>query len=254
VTPPTLREWLREEPFGLTMSAGFFGFFAHAGALVALEDAQLRPMRASGASAGALVTGVWSAGVDAGDIARELLALRREDFWDPGVGLGLLRGRLFLERLRAMMPAKTFAECRVPLALSAFDLASRRVRVLERGDVAPAITASCALPGLFHPVWIDGRPLVDGGVTDRAGLAGMPEGTRLLYHHLGSKSPWRSRGSPALRVPARANMRAVVLDGLPRVGPFRLQDGARAFEAARRAMGTALGRPAEPVVAVDTSV
>jgi NTE family protein len=254
VTPPTLREWLREEPFGLTMSAGFFGFFAHAGALVALEDAQLRPMRASGASAGALVTGVWSAGVDAGDIARELLALRREDFWDPGVGLGLLRGRLFLERLRAMMPAKTFAECRVPLALSAFDLASRRVRVLERGDVAPAITASCALPGQFHPVWIDGRPLVDGGVTDRAGLAGMPEGTRLLYHHLGSKSPWRSRGSPALRVPARANMRAVVLDGLPRVGPFRLQDGARAFEAARRAMGTALGRPAEPVVAVDTSV
>jgi len=236
------------------MSAGFFGFFAHAGALVALEEAQLVPMRTSGASAGALVTGVWSAGVDGADIARELLALRRRDFWDPAPGLGLLRGGLFLDRLRKILPATTFAQCRVPVALSVFDLASRRVRVLDRGELAPAIAASCALPGLFHPVWIDGRPLIDGGVTDRAGLAGMPDGTRLLYHHLGSKSPWRRTASPALRVPARANMRAVVIDRLPRVGPFRLEEGARAFAAARRAMKAALDRPADAVVSVEASV
>jgi NTE family protein len=253
VTPPTLREWLRQSPFGLTMSAGFFGFFAHAGALVALEDARLTPVRASGASAGSLVTGVWSAGVDGDQIARELLALRREDFWDPGVGFGLLRGGLFLQRLRAMLPARTFADCRVPYAASAFDLVSRRVTVLDRGDVAKAITASCALPGLFHPVWIDGRPLIDGGVTDRPGLAGMPAG-RVLYHHLGSKSPWRRRSSPALRVPPRANMRSVVLHGIPRVGPFRLQDGARAFDAARRGMKSALDRSADEVVVVDAAV
>jgi NTE family protein len=252
VTPPTLREWLHEEPFALTMSAGFFGFFAHAGALAALEDAKLTPSRASGASAGALVTGVWSAGVDGDTLARELLALRREDFWDPAVGFGLLRGGLFLERLRAMLPARTFAECRVPFAVSAFDLVSRRVRSIDRGDVALAITASCALPGLFHPVWIDGRPLIDGGVTDRPGLAGMPEGARVLYHHLGSKSPWRRRSSPALRVPTRANMRSVVLDGLPRVGPFRLREGVRAFEAARRGMGAALDRRPEGAVVVIT--
>jgi hypothetical protein len=45
-----------------------------------------------------------------------------------------------------------------------------------------------------------------------------------------------------------------MLHGLPRVGPFRLQDGARAFEAARRGMGAALDRSADAVVVVDTAV
>ena len=41
LAPPTLREWLAEEPFALAMSAGFFGFFAHTGVLLALEEAGL---------------------------------------------------------------------------------------------------------------------------------------------------------------------------------------------------------------------
>ncbi len=252
LSQPTLREWLRDAPFGLAMSAGFFGFFAHAGALAALEEVDLRPARASGASAGALVAGAWAAGADAGVLARELHALRREHFWDPAPGAGLLRGRLFLERLRAMLPARTFDECRVPLAVSAFDLVAGRVRALREGDVARAIVASCALPGLFHPVWIDRRPHVDGGVADRAGLAGMPAGERVLFHHLASRSPWRRRSSPALRVPERTGMRAVVIADLPRVGPFRLEQGPRAFEAGRRGMRAALSMPArDSTIVVD---
>lgn len=247
---PQLREWLAEAPFGLAMSSGFFGFFAHAGALCALEDAGLRPARASGSSAGALVTGAWCAGVSPDALADELHALRREHFWDPAPGLGLLRGRLFLDRLRALLPARTFEDCRAPLAVSAYDVLARRARPLDRGDLAPAIAASCAVPGLFHPVWLDGRPHVDGGVSDRAGLAGMPSGPRVLFHHLASRSPWRRRGSPALRVPARDGLVAVVAHGLPRVGPFRLHEGPRAFEAGRRAMREALGRAVAAVVEV----
>jgi NTE family protein len=73
----------------------------------------------------------------------------------------------------------------------------------------------------------------------------MPSGTRLFYHHLAARSPWRRRESPALAVPARAGMTALVIDALPRVGPFRLPEGARAFEIARRAAREALGRPVE---------
>ena len=67
---PTLREALREGPFTLAMSSGFFGFFAHCGVLSVLEDEGLVPSRASGSSAGALVTGAWAAGLDAGTLAR----------------------------------------------------------------------------------------------------------------------------------------------------------------------------------------
>jgi NTE family protein len=249
MTDPSLREWLSEGPFGLAMSAGFFGFYAHAGAFVALEDAGLLPDRASGSSAGALVAGAWASGLDAAAFAGELAALRREHFWDPAPGFGLLRGRLFLERLRAMLPAQTFAACRIPLAVSAFDVYARRVRSLSAGDLPRAVVASCALPGLFHPVWIDGRPHVDGGVTDRAGLAGMPAGGRVLFHHLSSRSPWRRRGSPAISVPERGGLRAVVVEGVPRVGPFRLEVGPRAFEAARRGMQRALASRADSVIA-----
>ena len=244
---PTLAEWLREGPFSLALSAGFFGFFAHAGFLTALEDAGLLPDpqrgRMTGASAGALVSGAWASGVDAKKLADVLLALERKDFWDPRPGVGLLRGALFRARLESILPARTFAECRVPLAVSVYDVLHRRVRALDRGSVAQAIHASCAVPLMFHPVWIEGRPYVDGGVTDRAGLAGMPRGDRVLFHFLASRLSWRKAArstNPWLSIPPRANMTTVVVNDIPRVGPFRLGAGARAFDVARRAMKRAL--------------
>src|SRR4051794_5541513 len=61
MTTTTLREHLREGPFALTMSSGFFAFFAHTGFLTVLEDEGLLPTRVSGSSAGALVAGAWAA-------------------------------------------------------------------------------------------------------------------------------------------------------------------------------------------------
>jgi NTE family protein len=241
---PTLREWLREHPFALGMSSGFFGFFAHAGVLTVLEDEGLLPVRLSGSSAGALIAGLWGSGVSAARIRDELLALRREDFWDPAPGLGFLRGRLFLDRVSAILPVATFEGCRVPVSVSVFDVLERRTRVLSEGALAPAIVASCSVPFMFHPAWINGRPLLDGGIADRAGLDGIPEGARVLHHHLAARSLWRRPGSPALQVPKRPGLVALVIEGLPRVGPMRLPEGARAFERARAATKEALGQRA----------
>ena len=48
---PTLREWLREQPFTLVMSSGFFGFFAHAGVVSVLEEEGLRRAGGGGSRA-----------------------------------------------------------------------------------------------------------------------------------------------------------------------------------------------------------
>jgi NTE family protein len=238
----TLRDWLREAPFTLTLSSGFFGFFAHAGAVAALEEAGLRPARITGSSAGALVGGLWGAGVPAARIRDELLALRREHFWDPAPGLGLLRGRLFRARLDAILPVGTFEDCATPVAVSAFDVLARRTRVIDRGPLSPALHASCAAPVLFQPVRLGSRLLVDGGVLDRHGLAPVSDGERVLYHHLTSRSPWRRRDSPALRVPERRGLRAIATDGIPRMGPFRLERAAEAMERAAEGVRAALDR------------
>lgn len=240
---PSLREWLRESAFSLGLSSGFFGFFAHTGLVTVLEDEGLVPVRVAGSSAGALVAGLWAAGVTGTVMRDELLRLRRQDFWDPRPGLGLLRGRKFRARLDELLPVASFAACRVPLAVSVFDVLTRSTRVLRDGALAPALQASCTVPLLFHPAWVDGRPLLDGGILDRPGIEGLPHGERVLHHHLASRSPWRRRGSPSMDVPRRDGLMALVIPGLPRVGPFRLAEGARAFEAARRATREALDRP-----------
>jgi NTE family protein len=240
---PTLRAWLSEGPFTLGLSSGFFGFFAHAGVVSVLEAEGLRPTRIVGSSAGALVGGLWGAGLPAARLREELLALRRAHFWDPWPGLGLLRGRLFRARLEAMLPVRTFEEAPVPIALSAFDVLGRRTAVLAAGPLAAAIHASCAAPVLFQPVRLGGRLYADGGVLDRPGLAGAAGDARVLYHHLTSRSPWRRRGSPALRIPERPGLRAVALAGIPRCGPFRLERGAEAFERAAAGMRAALDAP-----------
>lgn len=239
---PRLRDWLREAPFTLALSSGFFGFFAHAGALGVLEEEGLLPSRLCGSSAGALAGGLWGAGVPAARLRDELLALRRPDFWDPAPGLGLLRGRLFRQRLEALLPVATFEESPRPLAFSAFDLGARRTVVLRSGALAPAIHASCAAPVLFQPVRVAGRLLADGGVRDRHGLAAALPGERVLYHHLTSRSPWRRRGSPALAIPERPGLQAVATEGVTRLGPFRLARAAEALEQAAAGMRRALDR------------
>jgi NTE family protein len=236
----TFAEWLAERPFALTMSSGFFSFYAHTGFLTALEDAGLLPSRVSGSSAGALVGASWAAGVDAPRLADELERLERRDFWDPGIGAGLLRGRLFVERMRRLLTKPTFDGCRVPAAVSVFDVRTRRTQVLDAGEIAPAICASCAVPVLFHPVRIGGRPYLDGGILDRPGLAGMPESEpRVLFHHIASRSPWRTKNE----MPSRRGMLTFVIDGLPRSGPFKLDEGRRAYRVARDATRRALERP-----------
>lgn len=238
----TLRDYLKEGPFALAMSSGFFGFFAHTGVLTVLEDEGLLPRRVSGSSAGALVTASWAAGLDAPSLAAELEGLRRSDFWDPGFGPGLLRGRLFRQRLARLLPELRIERCRVPCAVSVFDVARRRTHVLDAGDLPSAIHASCAVPLLFHPVWIGARAYLDGGILDRPGLEAMPASEpRVLFHHLASKSPWRTK----LTMPKRPGMVTLTLGELPRSGPFKLDEGRRAFAEARRAMRRALDRPIE---------
>ncbi len=233
---------LSEAPFGLAMSSGFFGFFAHTGMLTALLEAGLSPVRVTGSSAGALVGGLWAAGLDPAQARIALEGLTRGAFWDPSPGLGLLRGKKFRAMLETLLPAPAFRQTRVPFAASVYDPLARRTVVIEEGDLAPAIHASCAVPFMFHPVRIGARLYVDGGVADRPGLAGMPAG-RVLYHHLASRSPWRNAAS--MGIPRRPGLVALAIHALPRPHPFDLTAGRRAMDLGYQRTREALTRPVE---------
>jgi NTE family protein len=239
----TLREWLARGPFTLAMSSGFFSFFAHGGVLSALEEARLLPAALAGSSAGALTGGLWAAGLSADRIAELYFSLRKHDFWDPGPGLGLLRGRRFRALIRRVSPVERLEHCRRAVAVSVFDLLRWRTRVLSRGDLTNALYASCAVPFMFHPIRSHGGLLVDGGVADRPGMAGVPPGQRVLYHHIAARSRWRRGSGPALDLPVRENMVALVVGNLPRPGPEALELGPAAWQAACDAVRSVLDQP-----------
>lgn len=248
MTRVTLGDWLAHQPFTLGLSSGFFGFFAHTGVLAALTRAGLRPVAAAGSSAGALVGGAYAAGLDADVLAERLRSLRTEEFWDPAPLLGLrelgfLRVGRFEKVMGELLGAPTFSSCRVPIAVSTYDVRKRRTHVLSSGPLIPAIVASCAVPFLFQPVRHHGRLLTDGGVADRAGLAGVSPGTRIFHHHLSSRSPWRAPSDPGLRAPERPQLVSLVLEGLPRSGPQKLEAGVRALTIAERLTTRLLDRP-----------
>jgi NTE family protein len=233
-----LADWLGERPFALAMSSGFFSFYAHTGMLGALTDGGFAPSSVTGSSAGALVGGAWAAGMTAAQLAERLIALRRDDFWDPEFGAGLLAGKKFDAILRAMLPVSSMRACRVPIAISAFAIAARSTHVLRDADLAHAIRASCAVPGMFHPVRVGPRAYWDGGILDRPGLAGIGAGERVLFHHIAARSPWRAK--PPEQPPRRTNMVTLVLEDLPRSGPFKLDAGRRALELAEQLTTRAL--------------
>lgn len=201
--------------------------------LNALEENDLLPARVTGSSAGALVGGCWASGLDTEYLRQRLLTLDKTAFWDPGFGLGLLRGERYRSTLGEMLPIKNLEEGRVPISISVYSSTERRTLCLQKGNLVKAIYASGAVPLLFQPLRIDHHLCWDGGIRDRHGLAAVDLGAeRVFYHHISSRSPWRRADSPALQIPEHRNMVSLAIDGLPRVSPNQLEIGPRAFQLA----------------------
>lgn len=208
--------------------------------LAALENENITPKQITGSSAGALVGTFWAAGINAHDLIDIFCRFEKKDFWDPGLGFGWLKGIKFRQQLKKTLPVQTFEDCRCPLHLSVFNGYSRKTEVITSGQLVPALYASCAVPFLFMPVWINSTPYWDGGIKDRPGMAGLEQNERVFYHHIPSRSPWRRKNSPALNIPEKNNMLALQIKALPRSGPNKLHLGktifSKTYDATKKAL------------------
>ncbi len=247
---------------GVSLSSGFFGFFAHAGFLAALAEVDVRPRAVTGCSAGALVGALYASCLDAGRIRDLLCEVRLKDFVDPFMPwdlwhrpFGLLRGNRLERSLARRIPVSTFEECRVPLALTMFDLEQRELRVVHEGPLLPALRASLSLPGMFQPAPVDGRLCWDGGVVEKTPLTFLlarddldtiivcyldPPSEQSLPRSLfsGIRTAQMTLIAPAdQRAVDEARSRGmdvlVVAPTVPRCGPHRLSSGPSIVETAR---------------------
>jgi NTE family protein len=153
----------------LVLGGGGARGFAHVGVLRVLEDAGIPVELIVGSSVGSLVGALYAGYTNADGLERMASGLERSDFFDFGVspalfGKGLATGERLERFVRANVAVDRIEALRIPFAAVATDLDTGEPVVLRRGDVARAVRASSAIPGVFEPVSLDGRLLVDGGV------------------------------------------------------------------------------------------
>lgn len=153
---------------GLALSGGGARGFAHIGVLKALVENDVPIDMIAGTSAGSFVGGAFAAGMS----VQEIIEIGSSVSWFGVSGLsysprGLLSNAAMSGFIERHFPVTRFEDLKVPFAAVACDLESGdEVVFRDTGDLATAIRASCAIPGVFVPVSDgNGRYLVDGGVT-----------------------------------------------------------------------------------------
>jgi NTE family protein len=159
----------REPVIGLALGAGAARGWAHLGILRKLDEAGIRPRVVVGTSIGAVVGGCWASG-KMGELevfARSLTKRGMLSMMDLSLlGSGLLSGDRLRKQLEEHFKGQLIEELPVRFASVATEIRTGHEIWLTRGEITRAMRASYALPGIFVPVQIGGRWLIDGALTN----------------------------------------------------------------------------------------
>lgn len=154
---------------GLALGSGGARGWCHIGVFRELEEMGVKADVIAGASMGSLVGAIHAAGaLDA--LEEWALGLTARKF----IGLvdvrlssgGLVEGGEILKVIRDLVSHRAIEDLDVPLALVATDMRTGREVWMTKGDVADAVRASVALPGIISPHLVDGKWFLDGGLTN----------------------------------------------------------------------------------------
>ncbi len=160
----------RHKRVGLALGSGGARGWAHLGVLQALRERDVHVDFVAGTSMGAVVGAFLAARRE--DVLRELaenLDWRRlrQFFWEISMSRsGLTDGRRLLEETRHLLGVREFRELDLPFRAVATDLDTGSEVVLSSGNLLQALRASISIPGLFSPVRMGRRLLVDGGLVN----------------------------------------------------------------------------------------
>ena len=158
----------------LALGSGGARGYAHIGVTQVLDERDVEVVTIAGASMGALVGGLYAAGrLDgytqwvSGLTQLDVLRLLDVSLSAPGV----IRAEKIFARVRELVGGALIEDLSVPFTAVATDLFARRAVWFQRGPLDVAVRASSAIPGVFTPVMLNGRLLVDGGLMDPVPIA-----------------------------------------------------------------------------------
>lgn len=153
---------------GLALGSGAAKGYAHIGVLQVFEREKIPVDLIVGSSIGSLIGALYASGINPVLLERLAYQIRRRHWVDLSVPKkGLIAGNKIETILKLLTKNMDFEQLRIPLGVMATDLCSKKSILIKEGNVASAVKASIAIPGIFCPVEVGGKTLVDGGVLER---------------------------------------------------------------------------------------
>jgi NTE family protein len=158
LAPPSRRVSL-----GVALGGGFARGIAHIGVLKVLEQENIPVDYVAGTSVGAIIGALYCAGMTPSELEDMARTLRFSDFarWTLS-RYGFCNSDRMVRLFARTLKKHTFEELATPLCITATDFRTGEAVVFTKGRLVDPIRASCAYPGMFLPVEIDGRSYIDG--------------------------------------------------------------------------------------------
>jgi NTE family protein len=188
---------LRIPAIGIALGGGFARGIAHVGVLKVLEQEGIPVRVVAGTSVGALIGAAYCSGVTVDELHEMAHNVRFTTFarWTLS-RCGFASNDRMISFLTRFLKVKTFEELRIPLGVTATDFNTGEGVVFHSGSIIDPVRASCAYPGMFLPVQMRGRYLVDGMLSHPVPTQPLREmgAERVLAVHL--KGTWANGGPP----------------------------------------------------------
>ncbi len=171
---------------GVALGGGGVRGLAHVAALETIDAFGVSPVVVSGTSMGAIIGAMYASGQSGEEIRRGInnhIVTRNDNFkdvlnktpnlfkWLKFVSVEMSRGGFLgaeglIKYLIEGINATTFEELSIPFYIVATNFWSGEEVVFSSGELLPALRATMAIPGVFTPIVVDDRVLVDGGVVN----------------------------------------------------------------------------------------
>jgi len=151
----------------LVLGGGAARGFAHIGALKVFKAENISFDLIVGTSIGSLIGASYALGHSFERLEERAMKFTMKDLLDVSLSrMGLAAGNKLNSLVQWVLDGKTFSDLSIPLAVITTDIESGQELVYQTGKLCDVIRASCALPGIFKPVELEGKILVDGGIKD----------------------------------------------------------------------------------------
>jgi len=161
---------------GLALGGGAVLGAAHIGVLKAIEEMDIKISYITGTSIGAVVAAFYAFRKETEEIQKITKTIKWMDL--TGISLSryaLLSNEKLGDLITEHIGAKNLEQADIPLAMIATDAANGEKVVLKKGLLSTAVMASTSIPGIFKPVEIDDRLLVDGGIVENVPIYTVKE-------------------------------------------------------------------------------